>query len=420
LEKLLSTPLFYHVDLPDRAISPPPRGTFLILDRPFPEFEAAVTIEKVASQQAIVILFGKETDREARLFVQSLAADDQEIVETKIRDALGDLVQFPGNVIERNATSRTRMMMEMRFCSPQKQSLRKESIKQLAYDFYTKVFPEQWLALPLGLLDGKTPSEAAKESKNTIPLLAVIQMIDTWIYEETSFSIAQDLRARLGLPVLDTITVSNTVADTVAESSGDDPLSVLDAYPVWRWHRFDVSQLSTEVLAGGLQIVFSMREQRATVRFAEELLNRPMDSMPFPVRIMAFESLITAAHAEARIDDALLWLERAKAESVAQNLSDAAWYLHEITLHLVQGNGQGAHDAIQYLTTNYGNDADVMHSLQELLMQLGFFNRDGTPSAALSRAMEETRQQPVEQQIWTPDGTASAGSAAPSKLWVPD
>jgi len=413
LEKLLSTPHFYHVDVPDRSLSPPPRGCFVLLDRPFPDSEAVLTTENAASQQAIAILYGKETDREARLFVQSFAADDQEIVETKIREALGDLVQFPGNVIDRKATSRTRILLQCRFCFPQKQDIHEESVKKLVDDYYTTVFPEQWLTLPLGLFDGKTPGEAAKESKYTIPLLAVIQMIDSWIHGETGLSVTQDLRTRLGLPVLDTITVT--------EGSGNDPLSVLDAYPVGRWYRFDVSKLSTEVLADGLQIVSSMREQRATVRFAQELLNRPMDSMPFPVRVMAFESLITVAQAEEHFEEALLWLERAKAETVAQNVPDAAWYLHEITLQLLQQNGQAAYDAIQYLTTNYRNDANVMQSLQELLTQLGFFNQDGTPSAALSRAMAETKQQSGEQQrIWTPDDNTSPGSATSSKLWVPD
>jgi hypothetical protein len=83
-------------------------------------------------------------------------------------------------------------------------------------------------------------------------------------------------------------------------------------------------------------------------------------------------------------------------------------------------DGQAAFNAIQYLLSNHGNDAEVMQSLQELLAQLGFFNRDGSPSAALARAMTETRQEEHPQQIWTPDGTTSAGSAAPSKLWVPD
>jgi Flp pilus assembly protein TadD len=412
LEKLLSAPLFFYLPTENWRLAPPPRGAFVILDRPVPDAEATLTTENIASRQCIAFLFGKETDKESRFSITGVLASEQELVEAKLREALGDIVQFPGNVVEQKTVSKTRGLAECRYFIPPEVRPEDKLVRELAGNYDTVQFPEAWLALPLGLFDGKTSSEAAKEPKYTIPLLAAIQLIEFWVDTEHSKGIAQNLRARLGLPALDTITVT--------ESPGEDPLSVLDAYPVWRWYRFDVSKLSTEVLAGGLQIVASMQEVRAAVKFAEELLNRLMDSMPFPVRIMAFESLISAAQISRDIEAALLWIERAKSESAAQNVPDAAWYLHEITLHLMQGNGQGAHVAIQHLTTHYKNDANVMQALQELFMQLGFFNPDGTPSAAMARAMMETREQPAEQGIWTPDGGSSAGAAGASKLWVPD
>jgi hypothetical protein len=143
-----------------------------------------------------------------------------------------------------------------------------------------------------------------------------------------------------------------------------------------------------------------------------------MDSMEFPVRIMAFEALIALAQSYGDIDKALLWVERAKNESAAHNVADAAWCLHEITLRLVQGNDQAVNDTIRYLITHYRNDEAVMQSLQQLFIQLGLFNPDGTPSAALLRMQAD--KQTEEPKIWTPDGGASAGSAAASKLWMPD
>ena len=413
LEKLLSAPLIYHVNVPNWSASPPPRGGFVILDRPIADSETVLASATVSSQQAIVFLFGKQTDQEARLFIQSLQADEQETVETKIRDALSDLVQMPGKIIAQHPVSKTHFLTNCRFFLPPEKRPDTKTVRQLTREYYTTSFLETWLGIPLGLLDGKTPSEAAKESTYTILLSAAVQMIDSWIYGESGLSIVEDIRERLGLPMLEPITIT--------ENPGEDALSVLDSYPVWRWYRFDVSKLSTELLAGGLQIVSSMRERQAIVRFAEELLNRPMDSMQFPVRIMAFESLITVAQTEENFEKALLWLERAKAETHAQHVPDAAWYLHEITLQLQQQNGQAAYDAIQYLTTNYGHDENVMGSLQELFVQLGFYNPDGTPSAALSQAMVETKQHSKErQQIWTPDGNTSTGTAASTRLWVPE
>ena len=412
LETLLSNPLFCYLPTDSWRIAPPPRGAFIILDRPLPDSETALTPENIPTRQAVTFLFGKETDKDARFSLTGIPSYEQERVEAKIREALGDLVQFPGNIAETITASKTQILAECQFFIPPERRPSKEALKELVLHYETVQFPEVWLALPLGLLDGKTPSEAVKEPKYTVPLLAAIQTMESLVDMDNSAEVAQNLRSRLGLPTLDTI--------VVAESADDDPQSVLDTYPVWRWHRFDVSKLSTEVLAGGLQIVMSMREIRASVRFAEELLSRPIDAMPFPVRVMAFEALIAAAQENDDLEKALAWIEQAKSESVAQNVPDAAWYLHEITLQLMRNNAQGASDAVQYLMTHYRNDAPVMGALQELLVQLGFFNPDGTPSPALAQAQMRADRQPENPGIWTPEGGTSAGDSGASKLWVPD
>ena len=411
LEKFLSSPLCRSVDVPKAPFSPPPRGCFQMLNRPFADSETALTLENVPTQLAVAILFGKETDREARLVLQGLPAYEHENLETNIRNVLGDFIQIPGKILDQRPISKTQILTECRLSFLQaRQDIAPETIEKIITDYYGKFFVEAWLALPLGLLDGKTPVEAAKESTYTIPLLAATQIIEERIPEEVRNNVIQGLRSRLGLPTQDTITIS--------ESTDDDPLVVLDTYPVWRWHRFDVSKLSTDILAGGLQIVVGMREMRAVIRFAEELLTRPMDSMPFPNRVMAFEALITTSQAKGKFEEALLWVERAKNESTAQGIPDAAWCLHEIMLRLMQGDTGAAHDVIQYVATKYRDDAAVMNALQELFVRIGMLNPDGTPSAALMQAQAEQRTE--NQKLWTPEGNAPTGSVASSKLWVPD
>jgi len=135
---------------------------------------------------------------------------------------------------------------------------------------------------------------------------------------------------------------------------------------------------------------------------------------------MAFEAVIAAAQKNGDIEKALLWIERAKNESAAQNVPDAAWYLHEITLHLMKNDAQAASSALQYLMTHFRNDATVMGALQELLVQLGLFNADGTPSPELAQAKMQQERQSENHGIWTPDGGSSAGDSGAAKLWVPD
>ena len=417
LEILLSSPLFQHVVIPPHELgSPPPRGFFMVLDRPFPEKESGSEIvpalENLPVLYAIAVLFGKETDREARLLLQALPMDDREVAEGKVRDALGDIVQFPGVIVKQASTSKTRVLAECRVVFPPSLDDNRKLYKKLSEEYHATRFIDLWISNPLGLLDGKTPSEAAKDTAYTIPLLAAIRTIELWINEDVD-DFANILRTRLGLPVFDTI--------AVADNSDEDALIALDAHPVWRWHRFDVSKLSTEVLASGMQVVLGMRELRTAAKFAEELLSRPMDSMAFSERFMALEALIAAAQTDGDIEQALLWVERGKSESAAKNVPDAAWYLHEIELHLIQNDSQALINAIEYLMANYKQDDAVMGALQELFVRLGMLNPDGTPSAAWTQAQMQREEGQLEgQKIWTPDSEIPGGGATLSKLWVPD
>ena len=415
LEILLSIPQFHCFDANDFQTTPPPRGGCFIFDRPLPDSDTTLTLENIPSHQAFALLFGKETDREARLLIMAMLACNRESVETTVCEALGDLIHSPGTIIEQMSISKSRSLLECRYFIPQDQRADSESFKKLISDHYSTNFIESWLALPLGLLDGKTPSEAAQEAKYTIPLLAAIRMIEHWGSDIGIAGNADTLRSRLGLPTLDAITIEET-------SDEDAPLA-LDAYPVWRWHRFDASKLSTEVLTEGLQIVAGMRELRTAAKFAEELLSRPMDAMEFSVRFMAFEAVISAAQNGGNFEQALLWVERAKSESVAQNVPDAAWYLHEISLGLMLGKAEITGNAIKYLWKHYRDDEVVMGSLRELLAQLGMLNSDGTPTAMWMQTLTQMQKEEAraeERKIWTPDSELPGGSAAPSKLWVPD
>jgi len=142
--------------------------------------------------------------------------------------------------------------------------------------------------------------------------------------------------------------------------------------------------------------------------------------MEFPARIMAFEALIAATQAEGNVEEALLWTERAKNESAAKNVPDAAWCLHEATLYLAKGDSGAFQGVIQYLMENYRHDAEVMDALQQLFVRMGMLNPDGTPTAAMLQTRAAAAQQSADQKIWTPDGSTPAGSTASSKLWVPD
>ncbi len=423
-EILLSTPNFYFIEVNPAEFqggdTPPPRAAFVILDRPFPKPDAVVTVDNISSQLGTCLIFGKETDREARLTLMELLADDRNQVESMLKKALGELIQDASKVETIRPISRSQTKVQYRFRYTPETLPTAETLQNVEKAYYDAHFTKEWSSLPLGLLDGKTPEEAAKDPKYKIRMLAAIQYIEYWMNEETSIEFTNRLRAHFGLPTLEPI--------SVPDGTEQELLGVLDEQPIWRWYRFDVEKLPTPVLVEGLQIVAVMKEPRATGRFAKELLNRPIKSMPVEARAVAFESLVGISRGMNDLEDALLWIERAKNEAEECGITDAGWCLHEIPIRLGLGQFEKVRETIDYVIKKYGHDDNVMQGLHNLFIQLGILNSDGTPAAGFAQRAQQAAM--AEQQagaspqegIWTPDGGGSApvGNGGASKLWTPD
>lgn len=432
-EILLSTPTFYRIDFDPRAFNqretPPPKGVFILLDRPFFANGVDLNIDNVSSQLASCMLFGKETDREARLEVMEILENDKERVENLLQESLGDSLD---PVVVKTETiqpvSRSQVLVQYRFRYTPENMPSPATRQKLEKDYYENIFLDAWSNLPLGLLDGKTPVEATKDpsdkTRYKVRILGAIEMLEYWMNEETGIVIANELRKKLGLPMQDAIPVPS--------GNEEQQLALLDNLPVWRWFRLDAEKLPTVALVESLQIVSVMKEPRATLRFAKELLNRPTNSMPIPARLLAFESLVGIARGNNDLEDALLWIERAKNEAIELKTSDAIWCLHEIPVCLGLGQLERAHAAINDLVRRHGHDERVMQALHQIFVQLGFVNPDGTPRTPMRQGGDPTSMQDVESVppesasatggLWTPGGNATSENPASgsSKLWTPD
>jgi len=78
-ELLLSSPLLKSVPFEPERFSdgetPPPKAAFIMIDRPLPEKAEGMTLQTVPRLLAHVLLFGRETDRPARLEATNLTAE---------------------------------------------------------------------------------------------------------------------------------------------------------------------------------------------------------------------------------------------------------------------------------------------------------------------------------------------------------
>jgi len=408
-ERLLSAGSFVMVDFDKRAYTsnsvPPPLSVFVALDRPVVKAPTGMTLQTVATQMATCLLFGKETDRLARLEVQELPADDRPIFDSLLRATLGELCQEPVKTEVFGVLSKTHAKIQRRFHNIPPDVA---TVHTIVREYYMTEFVDFWCNHPLGLLDGRTPQETANDPLYVPRIQGAIQLLDYWMSNEAAEGIADVLRSRLGLPLFGPI-----------EFPVGDALEVLDAQPIWRWHRFDVEKLPLDALLEGLQILSVMKEPRALYKFAQELLNRPMKEMPPQARNVAFEGLHETCVSVGRFEEALEWIEKAKNEAMEEKRSDAVWNLREVTILLGLGRAEEVHTMLQHLISEHGKEQGVMQALNNLFVRLGLINPDGTPTARALRP-QEAQQSGSVAGLWTPDAEAGLPVGNTSKLWVPD
>ncbi|MGL4594174.1 MAG: tetratricopeptide repeat protein [Thermoguttaceae bacterium] len=420
-EIMLSAPIFQHMTLDTQMFReqnvPPPRIGANLLDKPFVDESIPLSLETISSLRAACFLFGKETDRAARLELINVVEDQKADIEHELRSLFGDIIQEAVRTDALMSVSRSQLLSQYRFKYSSQREIKPEEIENLERDYYNVKFIDKWCKLPLGLLDNRTPSEASSDPNYRIRILAAIQLIEHWINEEAGINFSNALRTRLGLPTRDTI--------EIPEGSDEEKLQILDQHPVWRWFRFDVSKLPTSALVEGIQIVAIMREPRSLSRFAKELLDRPITEMPPEARSLAFSSLIGIARGLGNSEEALEWIQKAKHEAAQTGSIDAEWCLHEIPLRLGLNQIEEAHNVIQDIVTRYKDNQQVMMLLQQMFVQLGLLNPDGTPtlqvqqSAARTRTMNEIDGE-SHNKIWTPEGSDAPASGKTSALWTPD
>jgi hypothetical protein len=415
-EKLLSNPLFlsFQFKKTEELNTPPVKASFLLIDRPLAPSETALTLENISSRLATIIVFSKQTDQEARIVVMDFLASDQLRVEQIIKEIFGnDLTKHIANHHVQNVSA-TWSMIAVKFVYPVQTFEQWETMKKIETEYYEQVFINRWCKLPLGLLNGKTPTEAAKDPAYKIRLLGAIQLIENWINEEIADRIANLLREKLGLPTYDLITIPATTTE-------EELLLSLNNDPIWRWHRFEVEKLPTAFLVEGLQIAAALKRQRIIKKFTLEILNRPAETMPITFRVLAFELLIELERETNHFDTALEWIEKAKQEiekakqnTAQNNLSNVSFLLNELIIRLTLQQSVKTIEIIREILAKHNNNEEVMKMLQTILMQFDMINPDGS----LSETLLQNNATGKINKIWTPETIAKNENH--SKLWTPE
>ena len=387
---------------------PPPRLVFLLLDKEMPTSGTGLQLEDLPCVLGQGYLFGRETDRSARLeFVlyqdeQAASALDllRKIADGKLQNSGQEQVLNEVPDIERKMAMQTRVPPD----TPVKDRERLAGEKQKGAIF--NVWPE--LAQPA--LNGKTPREVAGKDHESRSLQAAVLVLETSHATAGEVIDFNRLREELQLPLPEPIS-----------PEGIDP----DRLPMVRMNRVTVEAMSDAWLQHAYRRAAMLAATTVLAKLAPEVIAR--DSMTGQVD--KAEACGLLAGGASTSDEAIEWLTKAREWSATEKESPARWVLAELDLRLRRGEAAEAQRLLQEIQTDHMREPGIAQTLYELLARYGIIdpraaNPGNMPPAAPPQPSVGTNPDPNttaggEQKIWTPDGTPSSEQKK-TTIWTPD
>jgi len=376
----------------------PPKMTFWLLDRPTPEQATELTLDTVPSVLGHAMLFGRQTDREARLvFLGATSADEEQIV--RLLDAVGNgRIAGPPEREVLGQMSATRTLLRRPWRLPP--GTPRETALALASQYLEHAVFEAWPKVTLGALEGRSAQEVVAEPDKKVPLLAAILVLDGWIHQMNEPLDLNRLRSQLGLPTLGPI---------------DPQETPIEGLPLVRLHRVAVEKLSDEQLLGGFRRAFTYGADQAIAVFGRELVDRP--NVSAKDRQFALVALATGQRDPQRAFD---YVERGRTLAESAGQSSASWDLIELDLRAAQQDTEGVRRLFDHLQRDHLREPGVADAIGQFLYRAGVIDAQGRPiqhGPAPEDLPEPAEEQPASQ-LWTPDSEKPSGEK--SKLWTPD
>jgi tetratricopeptide (TPR) repeat protein len=408
MERLLSDRRTVQMPVDPRQLAtedqPAPKGVFWLLDRALPATVKDLAPDDVPNVIGEMYLFGKQTDRGARLEFVVSQSDDFESKTNKLTEFLGDLAgpQEQQEVTEQMAAVPAAMTWNWRLPDDVSREQRADLISQQRRE----VILNKWPTLSLRVLDGKRPADVASDPAYRVRLLAAVLLLELSGEQSGSDVDYNELRRKLNLPACDAI------------DSAD--LDVI-ALPLVRLSRLVPEKLSDETLIDAYQRAARMHATVALWRLASEVIRR--ESLDGKVDKAEAHELLS--HVARNPDDALGLIVKAREIAAKQGQSPARYLLAELGLRLSRNDVAEAQRLIQLIQSKHIREPGVAQGLYQMLVQFGIIAPDGTPAGPQPRSAPPAAAaaaQPAPQTggLWTPDSPAPQPTGeTKSKLWLP-
>ena len=374
----------------------PPIAVFWLIDRPQPDPDEQLTVANVPRELAVIHLFGKQTDREARLDYV-VESRDHESTKRRLREMLGDTFLDDSKVVNREQYAAEVSLRDDELWFPPGTSVTVRTA--IEADANRQVLIDEWADQSNCALDGKTPREAAQDGSLTVRLEAALMVLEACQLAGLDREIFQQLRESLGL---------ERTSDIVCHPGA------IRRIPLVHLTRVDCSRLADDDLAAGFEYATSHAAIEASLRFGDEILRRP--NVSESARIVVNFNLYRLA---IDPDKALAYLHEAQRLTKEAGQSPARMLIHELTLRAIRHEPNEFQDVYSRITKRHINESGIRDELLSTMVRLGLLRPDGSPVAPEPVAVGAAAGE-GESTLWTPDSEGDTESGeGKSKLWLP-
>ena len=384
---------------------PPPKSMFLLLSCEPPESGVDLKLTDVPQAVASLLLFGKQTDRDARVECYPVQADD-ESVAALVATVLGDLAGTPEPKQDQNqVVGRLANAISWNPIFPE--DTPPELASQLSQEHRQQALLATWPGLPLKVFNGVTASEAAADAEGRLKVLAAIMLLEIDIQTTDADFHLNDLREKLSLPKLEMLSADGLDLSQVSEV---------------QMGRLPMDQLADDDLLAVYTRSALYGAVKALKSSATEVMKR---SDQLKEKIDLAGVLGTLAELQGSNTEKLELLGKAQQAAVDQGRSPAVWLLRALPLQLTSGDSTAATETINQIQRDHINEPGVADQFYGLLMQLGILRPDGTP-ATPAAAGQPSAASGAGGGLWTPDnpnpppaGETDQQDSDKPGLWVP-
>ena len=375
-----------------------PRSTHILLDRPAPASGANLAVDEAPNVLAFLSVYGKRTDRGARLEATTDRDEHFELVGRLLAEVLGDAVGAAegDQVVAEKSASEQSLSWRWRLPDDTPPAHR----RQLLAERRRQAILEDWPTAPRAGLGGISPREAAGRAELRIPLLASVLIIEQAAVDPQERGLFQQLRTQLQLPAAETI----------------DPATVdWDALPLTRVPRLDLSQAPDDRLMQQFNRAAMTGAGVATLALAQEIVSR--DSQD-PGVAAVYRQLIRS---DPDPDRALAWTARAKAWAQRAKQPIGEWALLELEVQIERGDPVGVQNTLNEIRSDHVNEPGVAEATYRLLYSAGLIAPRGSQPGLQARTPLEPAAPPDAGRLWVPgqDASATESGGKKSAIWTP-